>query len=309
MKKLLLLVVVLFNASELFAQKFSPPEYLILVTKADSLYKAKDYKQSAFTFSAAFKAFNGHGSPTHYYDVACCWALAGYPDSAFYNLKKSNYSNYDHVIADSDLVSLHNDKRWPAAIAIIKANQQKLQANYNWTLVRELDTIFHNDQDSRLLIEADEKKYGPSSKEVTERWKEIIKKDSINLAEVEAILDKYGWLSRDVIGNKGTTTLFLVIQHGGMRDRDKYLPMMREAVKKGNLFPGGLALVEDRSALEHGKKQIYGSQIAYDKKTGKYFVSPIEDEVNVDKRRAEVGLEPLETYVKNWDIDYKLPKE
>jgi len=307
MKKVFLLIIILFNVSVLFAQKFSPPAYSILTAKADSFYKVKEYKQAAFTFSAAFKAFNWNGAPMHFYDAACCWALAGYPDSAFSNLKKSNYTNYDHAIDDLDLISLHNDKRWPAAISAIKANQQKLQVNYNWPLVKELDTIFREDQDSRVLIEDEEKKYGPDSKQVAERWKEINKKDSVNLAKVEIILNKYGWLGHDVIGNRGGTTLFLVIQHAGMKDRDKYLPMMREAVKKGDMFPGSLALVEDRSALEHGKKQIYGSQINYDNKTGKYFVSPIEDEVNVDKRRAEVGLEPLETYVKHWNIDYKLP--
>ncbi len=54
-------------------------------------------------------------------------------------------------------------------------------------------------------------------------------------------------------------------------------------------------------------KQIYGSQIHRDQKTGKYFVAPIEDEQNVNKRRAAVGLEPLEEYAKQWNIDYKLP--
>jgi hypothetical protein len=68
-----------------------------------------------------------------------------------------------------------------------------------------------------------------------------------------------------------------------------------------------LALLEDRVALGKGKKQIYGSQIHRDQKTGKYIVAPIEDEPNVNKRRAEVGLEPLQDYVKHWDIDYKLP--
>jgi len=36
-------------------------------------------------------------------------------------------------------------------------------------------------------------------------------------------------------------------------------------------------------------------------------VAPIEDEPNVNKRRASVGLEPLEDYARHWDIEYKLP--
>jgi hypothetical protein len=84
---------------------------------------------------------------------------------------------------------------------------------------------------------------------------------------------------------------------------------MREAVKKGNALAGNLALMEDRSALEHGKKQIYGSQIGRDMKTGKYYIDPIEDEANVDKRRTAVGLGPLADYASQWNIIYQLPKQ
>jgi hypothetical protein len=307
MKKSFLFIIAFLNVTVAFAQYTQPAAYNILVDKADSLYRAKDYKNSAFTYSAAFKAFHGYAAPVHRYNAACCWALAGYPDSAFYNLEKSRYTNYEHVIVDADLVSLHNDKRWGPAIAIIKANQEKEQANYNLPLVRELDTIFHDDQDSRVQMAATAKKYGPNSKEATLQFYEIRRKDSIDLIKVEAILDKYGWLGRDVIGSRGNATLFLVVQHAGMKERDKYLPIMRDAVKKGNAMAGDLALMEDRSALEHGKKQIYGSQIGWDNKTGKYYISPIEDEANVDKRRAEVSLEPLEEYAKQWNIDYKQP--
>ena len=67
--------------------------------------------------------------------------------------------------------------------------------------------------------------------------------------------------------------------------------------------------MEDRVLLKHGKKQLYGSQIEYDTLTDKYIVSPIEDEPNVNKRRASVGLGPLEDYVKIWGIEYVLPKD
>jgi len=140
-------------------------------------------------------------------------------------------------------------------------------------------------------------------------WAAMSKSDSINLIKVEAVLNKYGWVGPEVVGSKGNATLFLVIQHADSLTRDKYLPTMRAAVKNGKAQASQLALMEDRSALEHGKKQIYGSQIAYDNKTGKYHISPIEDEPNVDKRRAEVGLDPLEEYAKQWSIDYKLPAQ
>ena len=84
---------------------------------------------------------------------------------------------------------------------------------------------------------------------------------------------------------------------------------MRAAVNNGDAQSSHLALLEDRVALGQGKKQIYGSQIHRDMKTGKYFVAPIEDERHVNKRRADVGLEPLEVYAKLWGIDYQIPAD
>jgi len=158
MKKTILFLITLFSVNVLFAQSSIPAVYGILVKQADSLYNVKAYKESAFTYSAAFKANNDRGSDKERYNAACSWALANYPDSAFSNLQKSGYTNYDHIIEDSDLGALHNDKRWQPTLSLIKANLEKEEANFNKPLVKELDTIFHDDQDSRLQIETVEKK-------------------------------------------------------------------------------------------------------------------------------------------------------
>jgi hypothetical protein len=116
-------------------------------------------------------------------------------------------------------------------------------------------------------------------------------------------LDEYGWVGPDVVGGEGSQAIFLVIQHADIGIQQKYLPKMREAVKNKKASPGALALLEDRVALRTGKKQIYGSQIGRFP-DGKYYVSPLEDPDNVDKRRAEVGLSPLADYVRNWQISW-----
>jgi len=79
---------------------------------------------------------------------------------------------------------------------------------------------------------------------------------------------------------------------------------MREAVKHGKAQASNLALLEDRVALGQGKKQIYGSQIGRDPETQLYYVSPLEDPDNVDKRREAVGLQPLAEYVSRWQIKW-----
>jgi hypothetical protein len=105
--------------------------------------------------------------------------------------------------------------------------------------------------------------------------------------------------------------LYRIIQHSDIKTQEHYLPLMREAVKNKKATSSDLASLEDRVALRQGGKQIYGTQIGYDSKTLKYYVSPLEDPDNVDKRRAEAGLKPLsevlefyfDTWKLKWDVE------
>jgi hypothetical protein len=307
MKKKVLIFAFIFLTTLTFSQNI-PKEYFDLVKKADSLYNAKDFKNSANKYSDAFKANGWKGLSNDRYNAACSWALAAVPDSSFFQLDriatKANYTNYEHITTDSDLNSLHNDNRWKPLLEKIKQNKEKAEANLNKPLVSILDSIYIEDQKYRQQIDGIEKKYGWESNEMKAHWKIINEKDSINLIKVKSILDKYGWLGADVVGGQGNSTLFLVIQHSDQATREKYLPMMREAVKNGKAQGSSLALLEDRVALGQGKRQIYGSQIGRDPETQIYYVSPLEDPDNVDKRRAEVGLEPLSEYVNNWQMEW-----
>jgi hypothetical protein len=292
---------------------FGQNSYSDLVRKGDSLYRVKDYRNSALAYSKAFEVNGWKGFANDRYNAACSWALSGNADSAFFQLERiatrSNYKNYAHITADSDLNSLHHDKRWQPLLDLIRQNKEKAEANLNRPLAAQLDSIYMEDQKYRQQMRVIEQKHGWESSEMKALVKLMHDADSVNLIKVSKILDTHGWLGADVVGDQGNSTLFLVIQHSDQKTQEKYLPMMREAVKNGKAQGSSLALLEDRVALAQGKKQIYGSQIHRDMQTGKYFVAPIEDEPNVNKRRAAVGLEPLEEYVKHWNITYTLPKQ
>jgi hypothetical protein len=130
--------------------------------------------------------------------------------------------------------------------------------------------------------------------------------DSCNLAQVEAIIARHGWLGKSVIGPRGNYTLWLVIQHAELPIQVKYFSMLKKSVELGESTPSHLALLEDRILMRRGQKQIYGSQVIYNDKGQPEFY-PIIDEKNVNVRRAEVGLEPIEEYAEHFGIDYKAP--
>jgi hypothetical protein len=304
MTKTIITLAIIVSTKVLFGQKVDPmKEFLRLSQKADSLYDAKDYNASGLFYSAAFK-YASSGNTR--YNAACAWALANNPDSAFsqLNLISKYYVNYKYISTDSDFVSLYKDQRWKPFLEVIKQNKEKSEANLNKPLVSELDNILDEDQKYRQQMDEVEKKYGWESNEMKALWKKASQADSINLIKVKTILDKYGWLGPDVIGVQGNSTLFLVIQHSDQKTQEKYLPMMKEAVKNKKAYGNDLALLEDRVLLGQGKRQIYGSQIGRDPETQTYYVSPLEDPDNVDKRRAKVGLGPLADYISHWQLKW-----
>ncbi|QHT70667.1 hypothetical protein GXP67_30455 [Rhodocytophaga rosea] len=178
-----------------------------------------------------------------------------------------------------------------------------------------LDSILVEDQKYRSNIEENIKKYGHESEQVKKQIKIMRKTDSSNLVVVEKILDTYGWLYPEQIGKRANSTLFLVIQHSNQQTQEKYLPMMRQAVREGKALPQDLALLEDRILLGKGELQVYGSQIGTDPQTGEMYVLPVVDPDRINERRTKVGLDSIEEYISHWNIkwdieDYKkkLPK-
>lgn len=284
--------------------------YDSLVTLAFGLYEIKEFKASAEKFAEAFVILGEKTHPEDRYNAACSWALAGKSDAAFEQLfqitKSGYYTNLSHISSDSDLNSLHKDKRWKKIIELVTKNKEKAEARFDKPLLIKLDSIYDEDQGIRVKMGEIQEKYGWNSPQIDSLWKIAGVKDSLNLIEITNILDTRGWLGADVVGKKGNSTLFLVIQHADQKTQEKYLPMMREAVAKGNAQASSLALLEDRVSLGQGKKQIYGSQIGFFKETGENYVLPLEDPDNVNKRRAEVGLNPLEEYIKYWEMTWNL---
>lgn len=178
-----------------------------------------------------------------------------------------------------------------------------------------LDSIHVEDQKYRREIKAINQEYGWESDEMRNHWNKISKTDSSNLVVVEQILEKHGWLSSEEIGSTANSTLFLVIQHSSQEAQEKYLPMMRQAVKEGKANSRSLALLEDRLGLAKGELQVYGSQIGTDQESGEMYVLPLIDPENVNERRSKVGLDPIEDYISHWNLEWdveeykkKLPK-
>jgi hypothetical protein len=233
--------------------------------------------------------------------------MANEKDAAFEQLfnisEKGRYTDLGKISSDKHFNTLTTDERWMKILTRVSENKKEAEA-FVPEVVSILDTVYREDQHYRQLADGIREKHGHDSEEVRAHWELINEQDSINLIKVKKILDQHGWLGSDLIGRKGNSALFLVIQHSDIETQEKYLPMLRKAVKNGNAPPPDLALLEDRIALRQGKKQIYGSQIGINQETGEYYVSPLEDPDNVNERRAKVGLGTIQEYIANWDLTW-----
>ena len=284
-------------------------EYSKLISEANKLYETKDYKMSTDLYDKAFKIESKN--PSHLYNGACASSLAGNTKKAFKWLHLSienGWTNLKHLNSDTDLENLHSKKEWGKIIEKLEKKLELIEANYDKPLQTELIKILDEDQKYRMQLNESQKKFAQDSKEMQDLWKIIIQKDSINLIKVKKILDEKGWVGKDKVGAQANSALFLVIQHSDLETQKKYLPMMKEAVTKGNANPGSLALLIDRIEIREGRKQIYGSQIGSYPNTNTQYILPLIDPDNVDKRRTEVGLGSISDYIKNWNLIWDVEK-
>ncbi|PWK77283.1 hypothetical protein LX99_03094 [Mucilaginibacter oryzae] len=303
---LYLIGLALLFSGDIFAQTSPPPAYFQLVKQADTLFQEKKYQLSASTYNEAFSTFNGRAILNDRYNAACAWARSGKPDSAFFHLFKvasaGKYADEQHLAIDSDLVSIHKDSRWKDLMTIVRNNKTALEAQYNQPVKKELEAIFASDQYYRRKADSIQNKFGFKSPQMQSLLDSMKAQDKVNRQQVTAILDKYGWLGPDKVGNTANLTLFAVIIHADLNTMERYFPMLKEAVEKNAASKGNLAYLQDKIESAKYHYQTYGTQLNKDEKTNKFSFVPIKDKEHVNERRAAVGLPPIETYAKQWGI-------
>ncbi|MCC7432763.1 hypothetical protein IT412_04540 [Candidatus Peregrinibacteria bacterium] len=124
-----------------------------------------------------------------------------------------------------------------------------------------------------------------------EAWDETV--DYQNTKRMKTIIDEIGWPSISKVGETGSSNAWLLVQHA---DHDpefqkKCLDLMKSE-REGEVSKRNIAYLEDRIAVADGKPQIYGTQF-HKNSSGQLEPLPIQNADNVDKRRKEMGLEPL----------------
>lgn len=283
--------------------------YTELVKKADSLYSAENYLESANAFTEAFLLEEGNAGD--YYDAACSWALSGDTTHSIKYLQLSvnkGWKAKKWMMNDKDLKSLHSQKEWEGILEQAQHNKDEYEKDFDKELLTSLELIYTKDQMLRQLWKDAEEKFGKRSDEMKYFWELVAKEDKENEKAVEEIIKEHGWVGKSLVGGKANTAIWLVIQHAPIETQEKYLPLLKESVLKGESKGSHLAMLEDRILMRKGEPQVYGSQVSYSDE-GKAEVYEILEPEYVNQRRREVGLGTIEDYLSRWDIKWSIEQK
>ena len=225
--------------------------------------------------------------------TAPLWQHAATSKEAKYTAKDISKDNYLFGI-----VAVGEDGvKSPAAFPTAVRRQQRAEEIGNPALRDELIAMRDKDQDVRNRWIKDQ-----SSQPLKD---EMAATDAKNVARLREIIKQYGWPGKSLVGAAASNGAWLIAQHGGKEFLHETLPLMKTAMEKGDLPASDYALSVDRTRIQDGEKQMYGSQ--FDTKDGKCEPLPIEDPEHVDERRKAVGLENLADYMKMLCEMYKKP--
>jgi hypothetical protein len=234
------------------------------------------------------------------YNLACAYSLNNDPKKCFETLNTllKNKMDPSAFEKDPDFYNVSHTKEWNAYLL-----NYKKQHNLNFidTIYTNLSQIAINDQAYYRHIKFYEKRYGQKSSKALALWKI---KDSLNKTNLKLVIhyidNGYNVLSDSVVG-KFSKSCFMVIQHADMITMEKFLPIIKKLYDKKQTSGGNYALLYDRVYLHKNKgMQYYGSQI--NTETNQPYL--IKDEKNVDKRRAELGMESMKEYLQRFNVIY-----
>jgi len=169
-----------------------------------------------------------------------------------------------------------------------------------------LDSVLLRDQEYRIPMQGKSKKEQERiRKQIAANTQKITESDKKNLAIIEEIINKHGWLGQKEIGMKASTTMFMVIQHADLKSQERYLPILRQALMEKKLLAANYAMLIDRIEVKNKRPQIFGTQIITEK--GASHIYPLLNPDSVDVWRKSIGMiTPFQSYTKMFSIEWDI---
>jgi hypothetical protein len=169
----------------------------------------------------------------------------------------------------------------------------KTEIEFNQILADELRTMAVLDQEAANIQQGEYLKWSK------ERWSNF--KDSVFTSHglrLKEIFNQFGYPGFSLVGERGEHNFWLMVQH---YDSDPefqlaILEKLKVEVDHKNANAQNFGYLMDRVKLNTDELQVFGTQVRYNS-FGQAYPKPLADSVNVNTRRAEIGMEALEEYL------------
>ena len=274
------------------------------ISKGDSLLTAGNILEAVKELR---KTYSQNRTEIKYlYNLASAFSYAGETDSSFRYLYLAMKIEPDlSPLTDPDFYQLRETEKWnefeDEIITEInaKTNNSIKDTDYAKNLYRLLCKDQYCFYETGIAV----RQLGPLSPVVTALRRLQSMMNNENLAELEALINSKGWPMISMVGPEAAGAAFYILQHSNADSQQKYIEVFRKACmeKEGNW--NQYALMFDRMRMNQNLPQKYGTHFILDNRTtGKNILYPLEDETKVDEWRKEIGLEPLDDYLRKMNI-------
>ena len=136
-----------------------------------------------------------------------------------------------------------------------------------------------------------------------EKLHKLYDDDTVRLCK---ILKINGWLTTGMVGEEGVFAAFQILKNAENFELQRdLLPVIIAAIKKDPFQKMEFAGLYDRLRVGAGMKQLFGTQAI--SRGGFLILYPIEDQANLDARRKEFGLGPIDNYIRGLERTFGKP--
>ncbi|QQS38521.1 hypothetical protein IPM62_04050 [Candidatus Woesebacteria bacterium] len=154
----------------------------------------------------------------------------------------------------------------------------------------EINDLAKIDQELRKKLESEDSKT---------LWDKINKVDRENTKRLKSIVADIGLPTISKVGKKASCNAWLLVQHSpDLKFQKAYLKMMLK--HKNDIALKNIAFLTDRILMYEGKRQIYGTQVSFDKKTNRWELYQVTDKKKLNRLRKEMGLGTIEKYLRGF---------
>jgi hypothetical protein len=210
------------------------------------------------------------------------------------------------ALIEPDFITARKDKRWQKfeddLISMLNIKYKKPFNDIEYA--KKLWKLRAFDQAYFTQVGIAGKKIGMKSSVVEALWDFKFMIQERNQEELGKLIDEKGWPKIKDVGEEAAMASYLIVMHSNDGLQKKYLSVIKQCCEENELSWQRYAAIYDRALYNENKPQKYGTHTRYNEKTGKEELYPLENEEKVNEWRKEIGLQPIEEYLKQFNIQY-----